>query len=533
MRIGYVICTAPRAGSTLLAEALEATGRAGRPKEYFDVHERNEQYWIRTLGIESDADYIPKVIEAGLTPNGVFGLKLHWYQLPAFYEKLTARLGAKGTDGSPASIDRLISDCFGDHRYIWLLRRNKIAEGISYYRAAKTDIWYKHSGGAARSDFVDKRLAFDYVEIDRHIRFIEEFNLAWEAYFRQGRLKVMVLYYEDFVMQYETTIRAVLEYLGIEHKDLSIVSPRLERQADARSLEWERQYVEMQQSQSASAGQRITPPDVHSKKRKRTSLKTIARAAPANAGNESLPFIAYSVDQSLGMRLEPARSDREWMDATPHRFAYRCLPLLIANQAGWIIKNPEKIMVIWNGGPGPDALKVEYFGMPRVRPASSHFGCGILTFTIDFLFKTPRGYNLYVRGPANMPKDGIAALEGIIETDWSEATFTMNWQVTRRNHPIMFEQGEPIAMFSPIKRGELERFRPEIRSITENPDLKAGFDTWARSREQHNAGLNISNSEAQKREWQRHYLRGVTATDRDAPEHQTSLKLEPFVDKRE
>jgi hypothetical protein len=36
----------------------------------------------------------------------------------------------------------------------------------------------------------------------------------------------------------------------------------------------------------------------------------------------------------------------------------------------------------------------------------------------------------------------------------------MNWQVTRRNHPIVFEEGEPIAMISLIRRGELERFHP-------------------------------------------------------------------------
>jgi hypothetical protein len=44
--------------------------------------------------------------------------------------------------------------------------------------------------------------------------------------------------------------------------------------------------------------------------------------------------------------------------------------------------------------------------------------------------------------------------------------------------------------------------------------------------------LKVPNSEAQLRGWERHYMQGVTVTDRDAPEHQTSLKLEPFADKR-
>jgi hypothetical protein len=51
------------------------------------------------------------------------------------------------------------------------------------------------------------------------------------------------------------------------------------------------------------------------------------------------------------------------------------------------------------------------------------------------------------------------------------------------------------------------------------------------SRQQHNAGSKIPNSDAQRRGWERHYMRGITVTDKEAPEHQTSLKLEPFADK--
>ena len=51
-------------------------------------------------------------------------------------------------------------------------------------------------------------------------------------------------------------------------------------------------------------------------------------------------FIAYEIDAQAGMPLEPAPTDREWMDNSGQRYAYRCLPLVIANQAGWIIRCP-------------------------------------------------------------------------------------------------------------------------------------------------------------------------------------------------
>src|SRR3546814_13729675 len=64
---------------------------------------------------------------------------------------------------------------------------------------------------------------------------------------------------------------------------------------------------------------------------------------------------------------------------------------------------------------------------------STHFGSGIVTFSLGHLFRTSPGVNLWIKGPSNRPKDGASPLEGIIETDWSPYTFTMNWQLTRRS----------------------------------------------------------------------------------------------------
>jgi len=46
--------------------------------------------------------------------------------------------------------------------------------------------------------------------------------------------------------------------------------------------------------------------------------------------------------------------------------------------------------------------------------AFSHFGFGVLTFDLGCLFRTEPGYNLFVTGPLNRPKDGIAPLAAVI-----------------------------------------------------------------------------------------------------------------------
>ena len=48
--------------------------------------------------------------------------------------------------------------------------------------------------------------------------------------------------------------------------------------------------------------------------------------------------------------IRPAPATRAWMDATPEAFAYRCLPLNIANAHGWEILSPCGFEAVWDGG---------------------------------------------------------------------------------------------------------------------------------------------------------------------------------------
>lgn len=217
------------------------------------------------------------------------------------------------------------------------------------------------------------------------------------------------------------------------------------------------------------------------------------------------------------------------MSATPARFAYRCLPLLIANQAGWLVLSGHALTVTWNGGADVADLRIDYRTGAPPYPAQSHFGHGILTWTLPYLFRTPPGYNLLVRGPANWPKDGAYPLEGVVETDWAVATFTMNWQITRPNVPIRFDQDEPICMLVPQRRGELEAFRPEVRSIETEPGVAREYGTWSARRERFLIDLREPRSAAAQRGWQKDYFQGVSPGGLVAPEHQLKLRLREFA----
>jgi hypothetical protein len=251
--------------------------------------------------------------------------------------------------------------------------------------------------------------------------------------------------------------------------------------------------------------------------------------ANTGSGNECVikEMELLAVRLKSGMDIRPASQERAWMGAQAEWFPKRCLPMLLANQAGWELINPVGFTAVWDGSNAPTAITIS--SECETQPwATSHFGLGILTWNVPFLFRTPRGYNLLVRGPANCPKDGISALEGIVETDWTMATFTMNWKFTRAHLPISFESGEAFAMVVPICRGELERFRPILRSASSEPMIIDQVKRFAHSRLEFIQELKKPGSSAERNRWQRHYMLGRNVDGTIAPEHQTRLQLAAF-----
>jgi hypothetical protein len=252
----------------------------------------------------------------------------------------------------------------------------------------------------------------------------------------------------------------------------------------------------------------------------------------AGAADDGEPkLIAYRVSPGPPIRLVPAPAARDWMEATDKRFAYRCLPMLIANQSGWLLLNSHTLRATWDGGDGVRALRVEYRTRTRPFPARSHFGHGILTWRLPYLFRTPPGYNLLVRGPANWPKEGAYALEGVVEADWATVTFTMNWKMLAVGRPVIFEQSEPICMLVPQRRGELEAFRPEVRDVRDDPETDGALRLWKEDRDRFLAELRVPDSEAVKQGWQKHYFRGTSPDGTAAPAHQTRLQVREFDDR--
>ena len=229
--------------------------------------------------------------------------------------------------------------------------------------------------------------------------------------------------------------------------------------------------------------------------------------------------------------IRPAAATREWMDNTALSFAYRCLPLNIANAHGWEILSPVAFDAVWSGGTRREDVMLQFApDTPLAHRPESAFGEGILTFHINGVFRTPPGWNLWVGGSPNSPKDGIYPLTGVIETDWSPYTFTMNWRFTRRNHRVHFDAGEPICFVFPVQRAVLETVRPRFLPIQADEQLHAHNVAWDNSRREFLEQMRKMNRPvAPVDQWQKRYYRGTDMTDQTViPDHRSKLRLAPF-----
>jgi len=231
--------------------------------------------------------------------------------------------------------------------------------------------------------------------------------------------------------------------------------------------------------------------------------------------------------------LRPAPPTRAWMDTIQDNHAYRCLPLNIANSHGWEILSPCAFELTWSGGTPARALTARALdGYPGIAQfIMSHFSYGIVTFLLGYLFRTEPGWDLMATGSLNNPKDGIAPLTGVIETDWLPYPFTMNWQMTRPG-TVRFEKDEPVCMIFPVPHGALQEVQPEIVELDSAPEVKQQTMEWKERRDEFMKRLNAREPQATKSAWQRYYFLGKMPDGTTPAQHLSKLRLPAPVDRR-
>jgi trehalose 2-sulfotransferase len=257
----YLVCATPRSGSTLLCKALEETGLAGHPEEFFEAKRetgcpaRGSDYLWDAPGVDLHAllgddpqppapdysalhrgedyrEHLRRVLEWGTGDNGVFGAKIMWGHREDFIP--LARTLPELTDLPERE---LLAELFPRLSYVWVRRGDTVRQAVSLWKAIQTQSWRSGQEGGREREPV-----YHFEALHHLRRMLERNDSAWGRWFEERGVRPLELSYERIAADPATAVRAVLTLFGLDPSGIEAPEPRLERQADVISDDWVARY---------------------------------------------------------------------------------------------------------------------------------------------------------------------------------------------------------------------------------------------------------------------------------------------------
>ncbi len=213
---GYVICSAPRAGSTFLCEVLTSTGVLGRPEDYFNGSGRRSSGrpdYPSDPGLQ-----MREILASGSTPNGIYGFKI-----------FPRRADIAAATSWPRALPNL--------GFVHLERADLLGQALSLFRARRTRQF--------RSDQPSGRaVRYDRALVESLLREIIVDQARWRLHFARAGIAAVHLVYEDVARDPQSAVDAVATLMGLLEAAVYRSSRiRLEVQRDDQIAEWRERFL--------------------------------------------------------------------------------------------------------------------------------------------------------------------------------------------------------------------------------------------------------------------------------------------------
>lgn len=197
--LSYIIAFTLRSGSNLLCDYLTSNG-LGQPTEYFQYpFGIANKHHYDNLGVQPDdfKGFISNLV-LQRSKGGVFGFKITWDQKNALLDALNKEF----------CVERHIPDFLLNGKWIYLRRKDRLAQAISLWRASKSGQWL--SKGAITDNI---RPPYDFFGIFHRLQSILTEEYLWSDYFLQLGISPLQLFYEDFIKHPTQTVLDVIRYV--------------------------------------------------------------------------------------------------------------------------------------------------------------------------------------------------------------------------------------------------------------------------------------------------------------------------------
>ncbi|MEZ4888535.1 MAG: Stf0 family sulfotransferase [Chitinophagales bacterium] len=265
----YLICTSPRTGGSVFSSTLAQTGLLGTPGSYIYTYPANEV--LNKLNRDEFEKYLKTVLERLHQEQHItkkYSNDLYWLyetnifqslgspieRLRFFYDHLKAsnmfeslenirtspfggenwgikilsndnnydggfnflirHLKNTAHNANKKSTLQLLQEVCVDIKFIWLIRRNKVRQGLSYWKADHTKKWHQYQKEAPKEKV--KNFLPTKKELNKYVIQLALDDAHWEEFFTKNQIIPLTIVYEDFILNPDQTIKDVLNYLGIK-----------------------------------------------------------------------------------------------------------------------------------------------------------------------------------------------------------------------------------------------------------------------------------------------------------------------------
>ena len=213
----FFLATTQRSGGFFLMSLLNSTRKVGYVHEY--LYKFNEG-WKGEVA-PTDADIQFGFREFYETASGNSDLEF-WGSKVDVRELWVAERWLHLNNINPKSI-----------RWIWLSRKNKLRQSLSYNKSVMTGIWHLHKEDPEdRKNSVRAEIEVDRMDLwEKALQFYVA-NDVWCQFFQTYDITPHILFYEDFVDEsiWESTVADIFNYLGVDYElPLEISTTRLKQ----------------------------------------------------------------------------------------------------------------------------------------------------------------------------------------------------------------------------------------------------------------------------------------------------------------
>lgn len=235
-----IVCSTGRSGSTLLSKTLKQLQTCGNPEEYFHLS------IIEKLNLKANPEeflpYYDSIIEEGLTDNGTFGIKLHWWHL---YNILAiARKLELFHDKSDMEIIHML---FPNPKFIYIWRQNMAEQAISTVIALQTGVWL-NSVNKTDKQWADRNVkpsspSFRPLKIYRWEQKFKDQNRRWRQFFAENSVAHHEVTYEQLANNFSEEITHVSDFLSLDPNSLKALKMPTKRQANKTNEQFKQYYT--------------------------------------------------------------------------------------------------------------------------------------------------------------------------------------------------------------------------------------------------------------------------------------------------